>query len=498
MAIYERKQIQREHLRHFLGRVPLSLFFAALLCVNACTVPGGNQQISKIRLSIQNTLPIARKKVPIVLTGTQLRQVNADFSFKAYSVVTGTAPREVMVPAQADDLDYDGEPDQLCFLLDLEPEETKEVSILYDPNVKATLTLDLNKQTRAVIFPELSAAAALESNLIAYVLKHDGAFNAYAKKRNVLFSIDTMFQSELDYERPPPPELRLHFENNGITLSQQVQVAVEKPEHRWVLRDLENQMTYFIRRTESGGAEIGQEMATTAQLDIATSIGLSLNNLLMPETPEMVSLHKTDTLIGCGGIAVWDEERETLRPLSTEGGYVRILADGAIRSIVQRIIPAWQVGGETRRLTLTTFIYGENPWIEQHIHVDAALPAGYHIATGAPRIGPNSTAKTDSQQGWLWCWGADPGGADVLGIALVGLSEDAPIFLNEQTEAGVFPVLLTPDSSGRLSYRTFAVWGGGIDGIETESEFAKHVQLTATALKTPPLIKFLPKEESEE
>ena len=32
-----------------------------------------------------------------------------------------------MIQSQADDLDYDGEPDQLCFLLNLEPEETKEV-----------------------------------------------------------------------------------------------------------------------------------------------------------------------------------------------------------------------------------------------------------------------------------------------------------------------------------------------------------------------------------
>ena len=58
-----------------------------------------------------------------------------------------------MIPAQADDLDYDGERDQLCFLLDLNPEGNKEVSILYDPTVKATLTLDINKQTRAAIFP---------------------------------------------------------------------------------------------------------------------------------------------------------------------------------------------------------------------------------------------------------------------------------------------------------------------------------------------------------
>ena len=62
--------------------------------LSACTMPGGNQNISKIRLSIQNTLPIDRKNVPIVLTATELRNVNPDFSFKAYSVVMGKAPRD--------------------------------------------------------------------------------------------------------------------------------------------------------------------------------------------------------------------------------------------------------------------------------------------------------------------------------------------------------------------------------------------------------------------
>ena len=61
----------------------------------------------------------------------------------------------------------------------------------------------------------------------------------------------------------------------------------------------------------------------------------------------------------------------------------------------------------------------------------------------------------------------------------------------------LLPVVLTPDAEGRLNYRTLAIWGGGINGIETESEFAEHIQIMTTALKTPPRIKFLPKEEEE-
>ena len=499
MVIHQQNNTQAHTVAPALT-ICLSLILGTLLILNACTMPGGNQKISKIRLSIQNTLPIQRKKVPIVLTGTQLRKVNPDFTFKAYSVVTGKAPREVMIPAQADDLDYDGERDQLCFLLDLEPEETKEISILYDPNVKATLTLDINKQTRTAIFPKLNVVAAMESNLIAYLLKPNGAFIAYGKKRTELFSVDTMFQPELDYGRPLSPELRHHFENNGVILSQQVQVEIEKPEQQWVVRDLENQEIYFIRKSHNIETGLEQEATTEGQLDIVQSIGLSLNALLEPETPQMVALNHSEGLIGCGGIAVWHKEKQEMIPLPTEGNYVRILADGAIRSIVQRIVPEWNIQGETRQLTSTTFIYGDNPWIEHHIHIDDNLPTDYAIVTGIPHL--NGAYGEDRKQGWIWSWGTDPSDIDTLGVALIGLTnheaQDTNITVDRNaSENPLLPVILVPDAEGRLNYRTFAIWGGGIDGMEIETEFAHHIQIMTTALKTPPHIKFLPKEEEK-
>ena len=495
-TIHTQDNIQTHIARHVIT-ICLSLILGSLLLLGACTMPGRNQKISKIRLSIQNTLPIQRKNVPIVLTGGQLRKVDPDFSFKAYSVVTGKAPREVMIPAQADDLDYDGESDQLCFLLNLEKEETKEVSILYDPTVKATLTLDINKQTRAAIFPELNAVAAMESNLIAYLLKPNGAFIAYGKKRVERFSMDAMFQAELDldYGRPLSPELRHHFESNGISLSQQVQIE-PKSEQQWIVRDLENQETYFIRKSHaSEESDLGQETATEGQLNVVQPIGLSLNALLNPESMDIVVLNSTEGLIGCGGIALWHKETGEMIPLPTEGDYVRILADGSIRSIVQRILPAWDIMGETRQLTSTTFIYGENPWIEHHIHIDGNLPTDYAIATGIPNL--HGASKEDKNQGWIWSWGTDPRGIDTLGIALIAPAGRDAQNTHTSENTDLLPVILTPDAEGRINYRTFAIWGGGIDGIETEKEFADHVQRTTTALATPPRIKFLPREEEK-
>ena len=454
-----------------------------LLLYTSCSLPGGNQNTNRIRFTIQNTLRLKLKNIPIVLTLEQLQKVSPDFSLKAYSVVTGKSPREAMIPAQADDLDYDGERDQLVFLLDLEPEETKEISILYDPNVKATFTLEVNKQTRAGIFPELNVSAAVESDLIAYLLKPNGAVIAYGKKRHALFSVDSMFQNELDFNEQISPEFRLHFDSHNIALTQNPQalnIDVEKIETRWVIRDFENQMNYYIRKEGE-------------QLNLFKSIGISLNDLLDSENTTMVRLTSNDGLIGCGGFALWHKEKRELIPIPNDGDYVRVITNGAMRSIVQRILPNWNIKGEMYQLTITTFIYGGNAWFEQHINIDRELPTDYAIVVGIPIIG--ETYDVDEGQNLLWSWGTDPDGVYPLGVALMfPKTQDGSLI---DTDPNRISFILHPDDEGQIKYRSLAIWDGGINGIQTESEFLKHLQRMTTTMKNKPIIKFLPSEKKK-
>ena len=417
------------------------------------------------------------------MTLAQLRKVSPDFSLQAYSVVTGKAPREAMIPAQADDLNYDGERDQLVFLLDLEPEETKEIAILYDPNVKATFTLDVKKQTRAGIFPELNVMAAVESDLIAYLLKHNGAVVAYGKKREELFSVNNMFQGELVERGSLSPEFRFHFESHKIALTQKpnaLHIEVEKPEHRWVIHDFENQEDYFVRKSQE-------------QLTLYKSIGLSLNALLDAENTTMVALTPQEGLIGCGGFALWHKGKRELIPLPNEGDYIRILANGGTRSVVQRILPRWNINGETYQLTSTTFIYGGNPWIEHHIHVDRELPSDYAIVVGIPKLG--ETSDVDEDQGLLWSWGTDPGGTYSLGVALIYPTTQAGELID--TDPSLISIVLNPNAEGRISYRAFAIWEGGINGIQSKTEFEQLLQFMTTEMKNLPSIEFLLSEEGK-
>ena len=101
-----------------------------------CTVPNRKRDIPQVKLTIQNTLPIKRESVPIVLALDELKQIASDFSFDAYLV--GQPPREIH--SQADDTNYDGQRDELVFL-------GKEISEQRDYGNTVADQIDLEVQT---------------------------------------------------------------------------------------------------------------------------------------------------------------------------------------------------------------------------------------------------------------------------------------------------------------------------------------------------------------
>lgn len=187
--------------------------FSSLIIIG-CT-PKGNQQVPQIKLTIRNTLPIDRKNVPVIISIDQFKQVAPDFSFRAFMVIEENTdpqnPRQNDEPihAQVDDTDYDGERDQLVFLIDLAPTKAKTVFIRYVSETaenQMPLTFGFTKQTRAGIFPHLNALAAIESELSVYLLKANGAISVFAKKTEKL-ELNRLGQEE-DNKQPNTIELK--------------------------------------------------------------------------------------------------------------------------------------------------------------------------------------------------------------------------------------------------------------------------------------------------
>ena len=458
----------------------LVLFFGLI----GCAPPGSrNRNIPQIKLTVQNTLPIQRKDVPVVVTLNELREIAPDFSFDAYLVVSGQPPAEI--PSQADDLNYDGQKDELVFLANLEPQETKVFTIRYTPDNPVAVMLGFNKRTRAGIFPELGGIAALESELAAYRLLQNGAIQPYGKQTDLLLSVESRFQGDLGYRNSISPELRREFDRNGIPISQNTDVEILKPYSSWMIRDQESQHRYLVRKDQD-------------DLKIYKGEELSIDRLVNQKNAQsdgskviMVPLTSEKDFVGCGGFALWDESRQKPIVPTVAVDYVRVVADGPIRSVVQRIIPNWRLSSGAISLTSTVMIYGGNRWIEHHINIRGTT-SNHWIATGMPAL--KGGVGKDGANGWLWTWG-DTHTASYSKKCGMGVIfpadryqryEDLPSL---DSGLGSIVALLRPNENGFLRYYAFSLWGDAVDGLGAKDEFDEYAQITATALNAPPVLK---------
>ena len=467
------------------SRYPLNFYYWILILIlglSCCTPPGGNQKIPQVTVTIRNTLPGERKSVPIVITLEELRNIAPDFSFDAYLVVSGQPPVEIH--SQADDTNYDGQKDELVFLVDLKPHETKIATVRYSPNNPMSLTIGFTRRTHAGIFPELNGLAALESELGAYLLKHNGAVQAYGKKAALLFELESHPDTLLESRGPVPPELSRAFQTNDIQLSRQTKIETQKPDHSWLITDLEHQQRYVLR-------------AADAKMSVYKAKELSINHIVHQivtepdaDTAPMTPLNPTDDLIGCGGFAIWDKANQQLIAPSQGTNYVRVLADGPVRAVIQLIIPDWKLNGDSVQLKSTFYIYAGNRWVEHRINVQG-LSSEYRIATGIPSLG--SEVERNRTEGWLSNWWDATEASTSAGIGMGityptdGVDTFAEVIL-PGSKTSISTVIMRPNTQGEVTYRLLSVWGVEDDDIQTQADFDQYVRAVSREIQTPPEI----------
>ena len=432
-----------------------------LLWIVGCSFPGSqNRDIPQIQLTIQNTLPIKRVNVPIVLSLSELREVAPDFSFNVYLVVSGQAPAEVEIPSQADDTNYDGQKDELVFFVDLEPQETKGIRIRYAPDNEVAVTLGFARRTRAGVFPELAGFAALESEWAAYLLHPNGSIDVYGKKMKGLF------------------------------------------------------LDQFVRQS-TASSDSDEEILTPLFTAEAASSGL--------------------------GFGIWDTETQTFLSPEDQKDYVRIIADGPVRSIVQRIIPDWVLlSGDSVSLTSTFSIYAGHQWAEHRIQTQG-LGDGYRIAIRLPNGG--IAPVRNEKDGWIWNWETEAQTDHEMGFGLIYPADRVETSLESETGN---TILLKLDRYNEVFYRFASALGveevetatqetvdsverpdqsppdekevgiaaqETVDSIErpnepppdekeagiaTQEAFEQYVQAMATEIQTPPVIQFTPQETKKQ
>lgn len=175
---------------------------AVLLLTNVAAARGNG--IKVLKLTVSNPTRQSRAAENVVVSVAELKRAAPDF--KAASVVVKTndarAHRAVELPSQTDDLDGDGEPDEIAFLVRLEPHQTRVVTIAYGDGVVSRG--DYPKRTHAR-FAQKFEGMGWESETTAWRLYFDSrnAIDLYGKRRPGLY-LEMFGSPEYDYHAESP------------------------------------------------------------------------------------------------------------------------------------------------------------------------------------------------------------------------------------------------------------------------------------------------------
>lgn len=175
--------------------VTLALSLSAL--IPGCTLLGNRKkEVPSIEMMVDNPLPVKRTDEFVVLKIAQLKEMAPDFSHNTFIVLHADTNQEIS--HQLDDMDNDGEKNEIAMIMDMEAGGRKKIVIRYAPDGRA-VNLGYDKRTRAAMHPEYEGLG-WESELIAYRIYPDqrNSIGIFGKQERGL-SLDKFAASGFDH-----------------------------------------------------------------------------------------------------------------------------------------------------------------------------------------------------------------------------------------------------------------------------------------------------------
>jgi hypothetical protein len=155
-----------------------------------------------VSVVLTNRLSAARPNEPVVISIADVRKAAPDFSAGAFLVAPeGGEP----VPAQADDIDGDGRADEIAFVLDFAPKQTRRLRIFHGDGIDTGPGLSSFPARAHASFQRKYEGMGWESDRVAWRMYFDerNAFDMFGKRKHGL-ALDYFARPEVDYHAESP------------------------------------------------------------------------------------------------------------------------------------------------------------------------------------------------------------------------------------------------------------------------------------------------------
>ncbi|MCU0644396.1 MAG: DUF4861 domain-containing protein [bacterium] len=389
-------------------------------------------------LTAKNETNLLRSDEAIVLDVLQLKTKAVDFNPNAFVIFS----KGIELASQANDLNRDGNPDQIVAIMDFKPGETKTLNLRYATS--GVKPREYTKRTQA----ELS-------------IKVGGKF------------VDRKYEGgtfqNVQFLRVPPEHtdhsLYIRYEGPGW--------ESDKVGYRFYL-DWRNATDIYGKKVPDMVLQnVGQD-------------GFDSYHEMSDWGADILKVGES---LGIGSIATWHENKAN-RVAKTDSVTCAIVANGIVYSQIKTIYHGWQAGASKVNLTSDLSITAGSRLTRTDLTIEGELE---NICTGLAKH--ENTVYLEKQPeaptgwGYIALWGNQSlaGEDDELGMAV--LYQDSQFIQLAEDDLN-HVVILKPENS-KVSYYFLAAWVQEPDGIKTRDAFIDYLNKTVQQLNHPILVNYV-------
>jgi len=380
-------------------------------------------------LTVSNETNLLRKDEVIELSVDDLRAKAPEFNPNAFVVFS----RNVELASQSNDSNGDDEADQVIFLADFQPNETKQVQVRYAKS--GIIKRDYPKRTQA----ELSIKVGGKFVNRKY---QDGSFQ------------------KVQHLRVPPE----HTDHSEFIRYEGPGWESDLIGYRFYL-DWRNATDIFGKKTPAM---------------VLQNVGLDGFESYHHPADWGMDILKVGESLGIGSIAMWHEDKAN-RVSQVDSTTCSILADGPVLSRIRTEYFGWKANKGVFDLTSDLSIDAGSHLTRHSLRISANPE---NLCTGIVQL-PETDVITSADENSSWAYLATYGkqslAEDTLGMAVFYRTPDL-IQLTKDRNSHV--VVLKP-LNGSLTYYFLGIWQQEPNAVKSKGEFVSYLDETVKRLDHP-------------
>lgn len=410
------------------------LIILSLIFIIGCASNGTMDEAIKaeypqsLTLRLKNDTNSSRTDEAVVLDIARIKE-NVP-AFNPNAVVNFCNGAEL--PGQTNDLDEDGNADQIVVVADFKPNETKKLNIRYAASGEKLR--DYPKRTQA----ELSVKVGGKFVNRKYI---DGTF------QNIKFL-------------KVPPE---HTDHSEYIRYEGPGWESDKVGYRFYL-DWRNATDIYGKKVPDM---------------VLQDVGLDGYDSYHEMSDWGMDVLKVGESLGIGSIGMWYENK-AVRVSQIDSSTCAIVLNGPVESLIRTRYWGWKVGDANYNVTSDLSITAGSRMTRHVLKIDGEPK---NLCTGIVKHPDAELIQSDQYDGWCYLanYGVQSLAEDKLGMAVIYRQAD----LIEITEDEYSHVVVLKSTMGAVSYYFLAAWEKEPNGITTREEFVDYLEEVVTRLNNP-------------